>query len=519
MDSRPPPVRPNLAFALIGFTILFGLALAGARALQNPQESSRINPYASQAPQAQATLNAAPVISGFATLTPGGSLMTPTPDLPHPQPSARTQVEQYTVQANDSLGTIAQHFGVSLEQLVQANNLLNPDHVEPGQVLTIPLPTLDSIGPSFKIIPDSELVYSPSSIGFDVADFIQAQGGYLASYKEEIGDIKWNGATIIQRIAQDYSVNPRLLLAVLEYQSRWVTQSNPGDATMEYPIGLRNPRWKGLYRQVIWVANQLNRGYYLWRVGGAGAWLLGDSSIVPISSTINAGTAGVQNMFAMLSDRTSWEQVVSENGLSATYQALFGYPFNYAVEPLLPADLQQPSMQLPFEKDKLWSFTGGPHGGWGDGSAWAGLDFAPPGEALGCVLSDAWAVAVADGLVTRSENGVVILDLDGDGYEQTGWVVLYLHIDARERVEPGVYLKAGDRIGHPSCEGGVSNGTHVHLARRYNGEWIPADQDLPFNLDGWISSGAGKEYDGYLSKDGASIEAYDGRDAINQIER
>jgi murein DD-endopeptidase MepM/ murein hydrolase activator NlpD len=240
---------------------------------------------------------------------------------------------------------------------------------------------------------------------------------------------------------------------------------------------------------------------------------------VSISPTINAGTAGLQNMFASLYDKAGWEQAVSENGLFAAYQALFGYPFDYSFDALLPEGLEQPVMQLPFEEGDLWSFTGGPHGGWGDGSGWAALDFAPPGEALGCILSDAWATAVADGLVTRTGDGVVIQDLDGDGYEQTGWVVLYLHIDSYERVEPGIYLKAGERIGHPSCEGGVSNGTHVHLARRFNGEWIPADQDLPFNLDGWISSSAGKEYDGYLIKDGASIEAYAGRDSINQIQR
>jgi LasA protease len=97
--------------------------------------------------------------------------------------------------------------------------------------------------------------------------------------------------------------------------------------------------------------------------------------------------------------------------------------------------------------------------------------------------------------------------------------VLYMHIETRDRVQPGTRLQAGEHIGHPSCEGGVSTGTHVHLARRYNGEWIPADQFIPFNLDGWISSGTGTEYDGYLTRNGVSIEAYAGRSANNGIER
>jgi hypothetical protein len=46
----------------------------------------------------------------------------------------------------------------------------------------------------------------------------------------------------------------------------------------------------------------------------------------------------------------------------------------------------------------------------------------------GCHESYAWVVASVPGLVVRSDNGVVVIDMDGDGYEQTGWTLLYLHI-------------------------------------------------------------------------------------------
>jgi LasA protease len=94
-----------------------------------------------------------------------------------------------------------------------------------------------------------------------------------------------------------------------------------------------------------------------------------------------------------------------------------------------------------------------------------------------------------------------------------------MHIESRDRVQPGTYVFAGDRIGHPSCEGGVSNGTHVHLARRYNGEWIAADGPLPFNLDGWISSGTGTEYDGFLTRGSSQVEAWNEVNDLNQITR
>jgi hypothetical protein len=83
----------------------------------------------------------------------------------------------------------------------------------------------------------------------------------------------------------------------------------------------------------------------------------------------------------------------------------------------------------------------------------------------------------------------------------------------------GTFLNPGDRIGHPSCEGGFASGTHVHLARKYNGEWISADGAIPFVLEGWVSGGLGTEYDGTLSRDGVSIEACDCRSAANEISR
>jgi murein DD-endopeptidase MepM/ murein hydrolase activator NlpD len=90
-----------------------------------------------------------------------------------------------------------------------------------------------------------------------------------------------------------------------------------------------------------------------------------------------------------------------------------------------------------------------------------------------CYVSQFFATAVAPGVIARTAEGVVILDLDGDGDESTGWTILYLHMAAQDRVQAGTVVQAGDKIGHPSCEGGVSTGTHMHIARRYNGEWIP----------------------------------------------
>lgn len=453
------------------------------------------------------------------TRGPEQQILTPTPDQARPLPTPRVQEDTYTLQPGDTLGKVANRFQVSLEQLIEANQITNPDLVNVGVTLVIPIPSPEPPGPSFKIIPDSELVFSPASITVDIFSFVETAGGYLSTYRELVDGQMYTGGEIIQRVAREYSVNPRILLAVLEYQSNWVTQLQPPEETLEYPLRYYDYDRSYLYRQLAWAANQLNRGYYLWKVSAFSHYSMADGGMTPADPTINAGTAGVQWLLGLLYDRQEWDLAVGENGVFATYERLFGYPFDLRIEPLLPPDLAQPEMQLPFEVGKVWSFTGGPHAGWGDGSGWAALDFAPPGSGNGCVISNEWVTAVADGVIVRSELGVVVEDLDGDGLEQTGWTVLYLHIDSTDRIKAGSVVKAGDRIGYPSCEGGVSNGTHVHLARRYNGEWISADGTLPFVLDGWVSQGTGVEYNGSLNRNGKVVEAWDRLVPQNQISR
>ncbi len=451
--------------------------------------------------------------------SPGAPILSPTPDAPHAIPGIRTEPAQYVVQSGDTLGQIADHYEVSVEAIAEASGVADANVLEVGQELIIPVPDPVARGPAFKIIPDSELVAGPHTASFDVADFVYAQDSYLIRYEEEVDGRVLTGYQIVKRIAQDYSLNPRLLLAVLEYQSGWVTRAEPREDTLAHPLGWEDPAFEGLYRQLAWTANELNRGYYLWRVGGVGSWVLPDGVVVPVDPTINAGTAALQTFFATLYTQKIWERTVTQEGLFATYYQLFGYPFDYAYEPLLPPNLIQPPMQLPFEEDVEWAFTGGPHGGWGSGSAWAALDFAPYVEELGCASSDNWVTAVADGLIVRSGDGAVVQDLDGDGMEQTGWTVLYMHVEDRGRVEVGAALEAGNRIGHPSCQGGVSSGTHVHIARRYNGEWIPADQQIPFVLDGWTSASTGEAYEGVLQKDDRTVLAENGATLENLIQR
>ena len=70
--------------------------------------------------------------------------LTPTLQFPHgnvpPLPTVETTATPflYTVRPGDTLGKIAEQFGVSIDELVALNNIEDPDWLEPGIQLIIP---------------------------------------------------------------------------------------------------------------------------------------------------------------------------------------------------------------------------------------------------------------------------------------------------------------------------------------------------------------------------------------------
>jgi murein DD-endopeptidase MepM/ murein hydrolase activator NlpD len=335
-------------------------------------------------------------------------------------------------------------------------------------------------------------------------------------------------AQIIQRVSLEFSVDSRLLIALIEYRSGWLSNAEPPEERRIHPLGAGpSPTGfdrDGLYRQLAWAADQLNAGYYGWQYRELNAVEFEDGTRIGFAAGLNAGTIGLQYMLSQFNAYGIWSRDISADGFYHIYVSLFGDPFVSALDPLVPAGIQQPPLTLPFDQGEVWYYTGGPHGGWGVGSAWSAIDFAPPDDLTevdsACYVSQTWATAVAPGVIARSGDGVVILDLDGDGREATGWTVLYLHMASDGRIEEGVVVEAGQRLGRPSCEGGFSNGTHMHIARRYNGEWIPADcrgcspeQTKPsFKLGNWtVVTIPGQEYQGFLVNGAEERVAEQGR--------
>ncbi|GAB4522193.1 MAG: hypothetical protein OHK0046_34460 [Anaerolineae bacterium] len=470
------------------------------------------------------------VASPAAAFTPASN---PTPNAP--RVASANIPQEHVVQPNDTLYGIALAYGVSVDSLLAVNQLDDPNTLFVGQSITLP-EAPSEYTPAFKILPDSRLVRAPGSAAFDIAAFVQAQPGYIRVAADDVDTRQADGSTveerlsaaqIVERVSLEFSVDPRVLLALLEYRAGWLTNPAPAEELLTHPLiskedaGDRNR--EGLYRQLSWAADRLNFGYYNWKYNGLSILEFPDEARRLIYDPgINAGTVAVQYFLSQNTGYTFWLAQTAATGFYQTYVAYFGDPFTDALEPLVPANLTQPEMTLPFAQGEVWFYTGGWHGGWGSGSAWAAVDFAPPDEPAGvaCYTSAFWVRAVAPGLIVRSDKGVVMLDLDGDGDESTGWTVLYLHIASEDRVAAGTRVNTGDIIGRAACEGGFSTATHLHIGRRYNGEWLPAQciacseqyWQSPFTMSGWSVVGIrNQEYQGFLQNNGEQRVAEQGR--------
>jgi LasA protease len=390
------------------------------------------------------------------------------------------------------------------------------DTPQPIETMSVQTPTQY---PPPWLLPDSEVIDGPSGADFDIMKFLEGTYGSFRDYQEWLASTGWTPAgMILQRVALENSINPRLLLALVEWSCHCILDKNLDTLQSSYFLGVQDFRRKGLYGQLSWAAHTLAEGYYAQRSEDPTSFEdLATKNDFPVSfqpdGQLNAGSVALQYFFWRLT--ANRESISPWEELPVLYVRMFGDPWlrDRQIGMLVPEDLRQPEMILPFEPGKKWSFTNGPHPAWENAGVPSALDFAPASNQTGCIPSSAWVVAVADGLVVRSAFGVVVQDVGdmaastrlddlsslADGKEQTGWAVLYLHIAENDRVPAGQFLHQGERIGHPSCEGGPATGTHLHIARKYNGEWIAADGAVPFVLGGWTAHVGAQPYEGSLT--------------------
>jgi LysM repeat protein len=193
------------------------------------------------------------VIEGQSLAVPGASAAS----APGPAPAAPVlpAMRTHIVVAGQTLASIAAHYGLSMESLVEANGLLDPDHIIEGQALVIPGGIADRV---FSL-DDYEAILEDAAAEFGVpAALIKAlawqESGwnqFVVSFAGAVGlmqvtpwTAEWALATLIPDATAwqtDPVANARMGVAILHH---WLERS---DWSVETALGAYYQGWRSLH--------------------------------------------------------------------------------------------------------------------------------------------------------------------------------------------------------------------------------------------------------------------------------
>ncbi|MFD3166194.1 peptidoglycan DD-metalloendopeptidase family protein [Herpetosiphon sp. NSE202] len=311
----------------------------------------------------------------------------------------------------------------------------------------------------------------------NIQTLLDAQPGTLKAALLTVGDRNLSLAEVVVGQSYLYSLNPKLLLALLEFQQGLLTNPTPNPDQLDWAMKYQgeNENWRGLHGQIRWAARELRRGVrdfaYVTELQYRDKDVKG-----PIPAGLNPSSYAVVRLLAQTMTPEELAKVLSDGSFVATYSKFFEDPRQTLGQVPAPATpfLRWPlrnvtyitsffDHEYPFltpnqslvswwgRRETQISYDG--HDGWDYG--------ARPPEAV---------VAAADGTIVWASNsddgcGVpakgVVID-HGNGYR-----TLYWHL-SEISVEVGQAIKSGEQLGIVGSTG-CAIGPHLHFQTQYLG--------------------------------------------------
>jgi murein DD-endopeptidase MepM/ murein hydrolase activator NlpD len=390
------------------------------------------------------------------------------------------------------------------------------------------------------LIADENFVLRSEVLSFDVRTYLKSHSPRLSAYRELLFASEGDVGDMIELVAYYHSINPKVLLTLMEVQAGLLSASMPETSlTLGYAAGptqryeLCAGDGRSLFSQIILMAENLVEGYYSARnnrsLNQTFSLSFADGSRFGTMTGINAGTVAVQKALAETATQQHWQELIStenEKGFYRTYLRLFGEDPLLVTSPSSTQAGSYPDLKLPWTGGSTWYFTGGPH-------QTNAVDFAPPGS--GCSRDrwiDDWVAAARQGKVI-SVSGVMVIVDHGDG-----WRTGYFHVPSEGRVSNGSDVCQGCNVGHPGCCGDGTNqytcsagkscscttscsctgdyyccatGAHVHFMLYKDGN---KESWNGKSVSGWTIQSTGSEYQGKMVKSGQQDRVIGGRNDL-----
>lgn len=341
---------------------------------------------------------------------------------------------------------------------------------------------------------------------FDVQAFLEQQPGVLKSHR----DGENPASQIIEGYSTYYSLNPRILLALLELVPHLLSEPTPAPELLEHPFGEHGPT--GFTAQIDWAAREIRAGFGPYSSPPEVRFSDGQRAVLALDQ--DASLIAVQRFLAQGRTQLQW------TALKDQYQPLFVRLFGVEPEAATPTPRPvagQPFLRLPWPA-VYPAVAGDPLAGkpvrmihssyfdhvyptvdkGEDGNNFIvtydnrgavsynthdGHDYYFPDRPVGTPI-----VAAAPGIAyafTARGNGVVIRHQGA----YAGYETVYWHLDAfdqkfKGRIDTGVgvAVQAGAYLGTSGKSGFVVGGAHLHFEVRHNGRQVD-----PY---GWFGPGS-----------------------------
>src|SRR3990172_520971 len=309
---------------------------------------------------------------------------------------------------------------------------------------------------------DGQFVWGPNVGEFDIQSFLEGRGSPLAAYAPEIA--LW---------ASYSSVNPKLLLGALEFQSGLVSS---------IPMGWsRDDVLAAIEDASMTMATAFYEHLHTWGERRADLRTpeslpplirLKDGAVVQLDARQASGSFGVAAFVGKFTDTRGFETALTQGGAGSFEEVFAGlFPsvdLQDTSNVIDPPGTPPPDMfQMPFPPGATWTF-GGPHS-WNGNSTppFSSMDFISGGGT--CPAPPyLFSVSAASGAAYRPYGYSCWLEID----HGAGWTTSYYHL---RNLSSAATVDRNAALGTIACEicaGGYATGPHVHFSLKYNGAYI-----------------------------------------------
>lgn len=331
------------------------------------------------------------------------------------------------------------------------------------------------------LVPVPAAAAKTSTSRLNVQAFLDRQRGVLKTYKQE----QTTAAQAIEAYTSYYSLNPRILLTLLELGPKLLTDPQPAPETISRPFGAVGP--EGFTKQVEWAVREIRAGFGPYSEPPVLHFTDGGSATLDTKQ--EASLLAVARFLAQGHTQAEWRALV--DGYAPLYTKLWGK------EPSAPTPTptaSQPFLKLPWpagtemihssyfdhvyptvdrhddDNSFIVNYLGRGNLSY---NTHDGHDYYFPALPTGTpILAAAPGIAYA---YTTPGNGVVIRH--GGAY--AGYETVYWHLDQFALIfqgklgnGAGVKVEAGALLGTSGKSGFTDGGAHLHFEVRHNGKQV-----------------------------------------------